>query len=425
MRWIEVDRSGPLKGSVNIPGSKNSSLALLSACCLADEAVTLKNIPNISDIRLVCEIIKGIGAEVNQFGDILIINPANIHNAVIDQKKSSFYRAAYYFVGALLAKFKSVTIGYPGGDNFGRRPIDQHIKGLEALGAQFKFYEDHYIVEVDKLRGADIYFDMITSGATINVMLAAALAEGKTVLRNAARDPEVVDTAVLLNSMGAIIKGAGTGTITIQGVNSLKGCVHTVIPDRLVAGSFLMAAGLAGGDITVNNVIHEHLVSCTAKLIECGLHIEEGENFIRAYRDGEIRGVNVKAAMYPAFPTDLQQPLTSLLIGATSHSTIIDTVYPGRFNHCIELNKMGADIIMKEDCFVVPGNRTLNGAWVKATDVRAGISLILAGLSAKGTTYITGMEHIERGYADITETFLSLGANVRVCDDPDAQEASV
>lgn len=416
MRWLEITRSNSLTGSITIPGSKNSSLPLLAACCLCNEKVVLKNIPNISDVSLICDIAENIGMKIINKEDKLILDPSNIHSSIIDPEKSAHFRASYYFAGALLAKFKKVSIGYPGGDDFGSRPIDQHIKGLEALGAKFTFYNDYYVVEANKLIGADIYFDVITSGATINVMLAAILAEGKTILRNVAKDPEVVDVAIFLNEMGAKVKGAGTDIITIEGVKKLGGGTHAAIPDRLIAGTFLMAAGITGGDITVEGIIPEHLTSCTAKLEEVGLCIEKGNNSIRAYNEEKYQGVNVKAAMYPGFATDLQQPLTAMLVAASSHSVIIDTVYPGRFNHCHELNRMGADIIIKEGRAIIPGNRCLKGAWVNASDVRAGISLILAGLIAEGTTYITGVEHIERGYVDIVKIFVSLGANMKLVE---------
>jgi len=422
MRWIEVSNNNPLRGSVIIPGAKNSSLGLIPACCLSNETIVLKNIPNISDVELICDICEDIGLQVHKKENILIIDPSKIHSAVIEPKKAASYRASYYFIGALLAKFKKVAIGYPGGDNFGSRPIDQHIKGLKALGASFKFYNDYYTVEAEKLRGADIYFDVISCGATINVILAAVLADGRTTLHNAARDPEVVDIAIFINKMGGNVKGAGTDTITIEGVKYLTGCTHTVIPDRLIAGSLLMSAGITAGEVTVREAIPEHLLSCTAKLEEAGLYIETGDNFIRAISQGKVNGVNVKAAMYPGFATDLQQPLTAMLVGAASHSVIIDTVYPGRFKHCIQLNRMGADIINRDGSVVIPGNRKLKGTWVHASDIRAGICLILAGLAAEGTTCITGIEHIERGYVNILDTFASLGGNIKMCEDGSLSE---
>jgi UDP-N-acetylglucosamine 1-carboxyvinyltransferase len=425
MRWLEITKSNCLTGSITIPGSKNSSLPLLAACCLCDEVVTLKNIPNISDVRLVCDIERDIGMDIIIKDDKLILDPSNINSSLIDHNKSAHFRASYYFAGALLAKFKSVSVGYPGGDDFGSRPIDQHIKGLEALGAKFNFYDDYYVAYAEKLIGADIYLDVISSGATMNIMLAAVLAEGKTILRNVAKDPEVVDVAIFLNEMGAKVKGAGTDIIIIDGVEKLSGGTHCAIPDRLIAGAYLIAAGITGGDIKVKGIIPEHLISCTAKLEEAGICIEEKNDSIRAYTVEKIQGINVKAAMYPGFATDLQQPLTAMLVSASSHSVIIDTVYPGRFNHCQELNRMGADIIIKDGSAIIPGNRHLKGALVNASDVRAGISLILAGLIAEGTTYITGVEHIERGYVDIVKNFVSLGANIKLVEISEKENANL
>lgn len=417
MRWIEINGDTSLRGKINVPGSKNSSLALIPACCLANEPVMLKNVPNISDIDKVLSICKDVGVKIAKDNYYMILNPKEICNGYIEIDKTTKYRASYYFIGALLPKLKKISMGYPGGDNFGSRPIDQHIKGFRALGAEVNLYNDYYEITCEKLTGSDIYFDVITSGATINIMMAAVLAQGKTILRNAARDPEVVDVAIMLNEMGAQIKGMGTNTITIDGVEALHGCTHTVIPDRLIAGSFLIAAGATRGDITVNNIIPEHLLSCTAKLEETGVIIEYSDNFISAHASGELTGVNIKTAMYPGFATDLQQPLTAMLLAANSHSTITETIYPGRFNHCIQLNRMGADIIMREGSVVIPAKRKITGNWVHASDVRAGMCLTLAGLIAEGVTCITGIEHIERGYPDIVNTFISLGAKIKMCDD--------
>ena len=251
MRWLEVNNSKPLNGRIRVPGSKNSSLALLAACCLADEPAYVSNIPEISDIKVVFQILRELGASVEKQGNLCIIDPRGIHTAEISSELSSAFRAAYYFVGALLAKHRKVSIGYPGGDNFVSRPIDQHIKGLKALGAKVVCYDSHYTVEADRLTGAEIFFDVVTGGATINIMLAAVLASGKTTLYNAAKDPEVVDTAILLNKMGAHIYGAGTDTIRIQGVTQLGGCTHAAAPDRLIAGAYLMAGGITGGTLTV------------------------------------------------------------------------------------------------------------------------------------------------------------------------------
>ncbi len=415
MKCIEVNQSGPLFGDVHIQGSKNSALGLLAATCLADEPVSLKRIPNILDFRVICDIGREIGMEINTnlSGD-LVIDPRKIHTSTLDPKKTASFRASYYFVGALLAKFRKVSIGYPGGDDFGSRPIDQHIKAFQALGATFTFHNDYYTVEAERLRGADITFDVITSGATINVMLAAVLALGKTTLHNAARDPEVVDVANLLNKMGAHIRGAGTDTITIDGVTHLDGCDYTCIPDRLIAGAFMMVAGVTGGTLTIKDVIPEHLASCIAKLKEIGLSIETHDNDIIVSRDGLLRATRVRSTMYPGFATDLQQPLTALLLQPQGRSIVTDKVYPNRFNHVKQLTRMGAKIDVRGSSSFIQGGQPLKGTWVSASDVRAGTCLILAGLTAEGPTYITGVEHIERGYENVIEVFQSIGANVKL-----------
>jgi len=421
MRWLEVNSSKPLEGRIKIPGSKNSSLALLAASCLADEPVVMSNIPDISDIRIVFKILEEIGATVEKhpIDGTYIIDPRTINTAVISTKLSSAFRAAYYFVGALLAKHHKVTIGYPGGDNFVSRPIDQHIKGLKALGAKVECFDNYYTVEADKLTGAEVFFDVVTCGATINVMLAATLASGRTTLYNAAKDPEVVDTAILLNNMGAHIYGAGTDTIRIQGVSQLGGCSHSAAPDRLIAGSYLIAAGITGGTITVEDVIPEHLEACMAKLSETGLHFETSESSVTAFGDCRIRATRIKTGKFPMFESDFQQPITVLLLKAQGRSVISDRIYPKRFNHCEQLNRMGADITVKNGVARINSHRKLVGTWVHAGDIRAGTALVLAGLLAEGTTRITGVEHIERGYEDIVRDFRKLGADISLmsCED--------
>lgn len=413
MKWIQVEPAGPLKGSVHIQGSKNSSLALLAAACMASEPVTLTGIPDILDIRVIQDIVEEIGVKLVRHPDgSITVDAGGIHSAALDKNKTSAYRASYYFIGALLARSGSVTIGYPGGDNFVSRPIDQHVKVLKAMGASFIFHENYYVVTAGKLAGASVYFDTITSGATINAILAAVLAEGRTELRNAARDPEVVDTANLLNRMGARITGAGTDSIRIEGVKELHGCTYAVIPDRLIAGAFLMSAGITGGTVTVEDVIPEHLNSCLVKLKETGLQLETGDNSITAYGGGPLRATRVRTGMYPLFATDLQQPLTAMLLMAQGRSIISDRVYPERFNHVPQLRRMGAQIDVRSGSAFIQGGRPLTGSHVHASDVRAGTCLMLAGMIAEGTTYISGVEHIERGYEDVIGMFRTLGAKV-------------
>ncbi|WP_199620079.1 UDP-N-acetylglucosamine 1-carboxyvinyltransferase [Paenibacillus alkalitolerans] len=420
MKFIKVQQTGRLQGSVTIPGSKNSSLALLAASCLADEPVTLSGLPKISDIQVIQQLGNEMGLQMTQETDGAVrLDPRNISNTTLDPKKSSAFRTAYYFIGSLLAKYGKISLGYPGGDDFVSRPIDQHIKALKLMGAKFTFFNDYYEVEAKELRGATIYFDTITSGATINAMLAAVRAKGRTVLLNAARDPEVSDTANYLIQMGAKISGAGTDTIKIDGVGSLHSCAHTVIPDRLIAGAFIISAGVTGGTVTVDNVIPEHLKTCTAKLSEIGVQIETGDNSITAHSDGKIRATRVRAAMYPGFPTDLQQPLTALLTRAPGKSIVSDKVFPHRFNHVQQLKRMGANIEVRSGVAFIKGGLPLKGNLVHASDIRAGICLILAGLSAEGITTISGVEHIERGYEDAVDAFSSLGAKIGLYDDKD------
>ncbi|SFS71063.1 UDP-N-acetylglucosamine 1-carboxyvinyltransferase [Paenibacillus sp. BC26] len=417
MKAIKVEWSDSLHGSVHIPGSKNSSLALLAAVCLADEPVTLHGIPDIADLRVIYEISREIGLQVEHHeSGAITMDPRNITSTVLDPVKSSSFRAAYYFVGSLLAKFGKVSVGYPGGDDFVSRPMDQHIKALQMMGASFTFKPTSYTVEAKELHGATIYFDMITCGATINVMMAAVRAKGTTVLLNAARDPEVTDTANLLNLLGAKITGAGTDTIRIEGVASLHGGSYTVIPDRLIAGAFLMAAGVTGGSVTVDNVIPEHLSSCLAKLREIGMELDVHDNAITAHSTGILRATRVRTAMYPGFATDLQQPLTALLTQARGKSIIGERIYPARFNHAHQLIRMGADIKIRSGVASINGGNVLHGTLVHASDVRAGICLILAGLRAEGTTTIAGVQHIDRGYEDVVGSFRSLGANISMFD---------
>ncbi|MGV3464910.1 MAG: UDP-N-acetylglucosamine 1-carboxyvinyltransferase [Heyndrickxia sp.] len=423
MKWLNIEQSPQLQGSVKIPGSKNSSLALLAAACLADETVVLHGIPNILDYQVICQIGAEIGLEIKRDASgTVYINSNKIFHTSLDPIKSSSFRTAYYFIGALLSKFGKVSLGYPGGDNFVSRPIDQHIKALEKMGATFTFHEDYYEVKASELIGATIYFDTVTSGATINSMLAAVRAKGTTILLNAARDPEVVDTAMLLNKMGAKISGAGTDTIRIIGVSQLNGCIHTVIPDRLIAGAFLISAGMVGGTVTVQDIVPEHLRNCIAKLQEIGLEFMIEGNAITSHSDGKLKATRVRTGMYPGFPTDVQQPMTALLTQANGKSIISEKVYPNRFNHVPQLLRMGADIKVRSGVAFIKGKTRLKSAVVHASDIRAGICLILAALAAEGQTKITGVQHIERGYEDVVEAFQSLGAKINLKDSNIAQD---
>lgn len=418
MKVIEIQGSIPLSGTVKIPGSKNSSLALLVASCLADEPVVLSGIPFIYDVQAIASIMIGIGYSLHRTaeGDVIVQSDGGPIHGELDIQLTSSYRASYYFIGSLLAKCGSVTIGYPGGDDFVSRPIDQHLKVFEALGATVKMEKQYYTVSADKLIGADIYFDMVTSGATMNALMAAVLAEGTTVLRNAAVDPEVVDTANLLIQMGAKIRGAGTSVIRIDGVKALQGCRYTVIPDRLIAGSYLAAAAATRGEITIDGVIPEHLRSALIKLEEIGLEPVVRDQSISLCGDVPLRAVRIRTGMYPGFATDLQQPFTAMLLRAGGRSIITEKVYPRRFSHVNQLRRLGADISQRGASAMINGGVPLHGDWVHATDIRAGVSLMIAGMMAEGTTHLTGVEHLERGYEDILAAFQQLGACINLVE---------
>ena len=421
MRWLEINHDAPLNGTLKVQGSKNSSLALIVSSCLAGDDVVIENVPDISDIHVTGDLLRSTGAEVGFINNTLTVDPSQICNSIIRPENSQSVRIAYYFIGALLAKFKSVAVGYPGGDKIGPRPIDQHIKGLRALGAEFTFYNDYYVAKADRLIGADVYFDVITCGATINIMLAATLAKGRTVIHNAARDPEVVDVAVFLNKMGAYITGAGTDTIKIRGVDELGGCTHQCIPDRIMSGAFLMAAGITKGCVRLSGAEVNHLGACIDKLREIGLVIEHSGDQIISYYSGILRSANIITGMYPMFATDFQQPATVLLLNANGRSSVTELVYPRRFSHCHELNMMGADIRLRHNTAYINGARELRGADVTASDIRSGMAMILAAFCAKGTSRIFGVEHIERGLENMLESFQSLGADIRIAEDPDME----
>ncbi|MEK3885696.1 UDP-N-acetylglucosamine 1-carboxyvinyltransferase [Paenibacillus sp. PL2-23] len=417
MRWLEVQQSRKIRGTFEVPGSKNSSLALLAAACLADEPVTLTGIPDVYDTRVIKEILEEVGILITKPDkNTFIVDARPVRSGELNFKKTATFRASYYFVGALLKKCGAVSIGYPGGDDFVSRPIDQHLKLLTAFGARVAEHENYYNVTADHIRGTEIFFDVITCGATIHAVLIAVLASGKTVLKNVAQDPEVVDVCNLLNRMGAKIKGAGTSEITVIGVEQLGGCTYAVIPDRLIAGAMLMTAGIAKNEITVMGAIPEHLASCLSKLEEIGLEFDIKDHSITAFGANKLRPVRIRTGMYPAFATDLQQPISSLLLGAQGRSIIADKIYPYRFNHISNFIRMGAEIKTRTGVALISGGRPLKGAVVHASDVRAGTSLIMAALLAEGKTCITGVEHIERGYEDVVQMFDTLHVDLKMVE---------
>ncbi|ALS25652.1 UDP-N-acetylglucosamine 1-carboxyvinyltransferase [Paenibacillus sp. 32O-W] len=402
----------PLRGTVAISGAKNSAVALLPASILAESEVVLDNLPHLSDVAVYCELLEELGASVQWTGDTIRIDPSALRSKPMPNGKVKLLRASYYLMGALLGRFGEATIGLPGGCNFEPRPIDQHIKGFEALGATVR--NDHGSVHISakKLKGAKIYLDVASVGATINIMLAASRAEGATIIENAAKEPEIIDVATLLNAMGVKIKGAGTETIRIEGVESLHGCRHSIIPDRIQAGTYMIAAAATGGDVLIDNIIPKHLEAVTAKLREMGVNVEEFDESIRIVGAPEYSAVDVKALAYPGFATDLQSPMTSLLTQAKGVSLLSDYVYSNRFKHVPELMRMGANIRVEGRTAIIEGGR-LNAAKVRAADLRAGASLVVAGLAVEdGVTEVSGVEFIDRGYDNLVDNLRLLGAEV-------------
>lgn len=402
----------PLRGTVQISGAKNSAIALIPAAILAESSVILDNLPLVSDVAIYADILNELGASIQWNADQMIIDPSTMKSKPMPNGKVKKLRASYYLMGAMLGRFGEATIGLPGGCNFEPRPIDQHIKGFEALGAEVSNEFGSIRIRAKELRGAKIYLDVVSVGATINIMLAAARAKGLTTIENAAKEPEIIDVATLLNSMGARIKGAGTETIRIEGADSLHGCRHSIIPDRIQAGTYMIAAAATRGDVVVDNIIPKHMEAVTAKLQEMGVHIYEMDESIRVVGQPHYESVDVKALVYPGFATDLQSPMTSLLTQARGVSVLSDYVYYNRFKHVPELIRMGAKIKLDGRSAVIEGSQ-LNGAKVKASDLRAGAALVIAGLAnANGLTEITGLEYIDRGYDHLVEKLRKLGAEI-------------
>ena len=414
MEKLVINGGNPLRGSVEINGAKNAAVAILPAAKIASSGkCVIDNIPHIEDVNCLERILVSLGCTVNKLdNNTLEIDSTNVTNTNACTEDVRRMRASYYFIGSLLARFKKARVELPGGCPIGVRPIDQHIKGFEALGAEVVIEHGAVTVKADRLIGNNIFFDVVSVGATINVMIAATLAEGTTVLENVAKEPHVVDVANFLNSMGADIKGAGTDIIRIKGVKELSGCTYSVIPDQIEAGTFMIAAAATKGDITITNIIPKHLESITAKLIEMGVVVEEGDDSIRVTTDGELKGINIKTTPYPGFPTDIQQPMSALLATVPGRSMINESIYENRHKHTDELKKMGANIKVEGRIAIIDGVEKLTGAVVVATDLRAGAAMVVAGLMAEGKTEITNIEHIDRGYPYIEEKFRDLGADI-------------
>lgn len=414
MDKIIVEGGNKLKGKVDISGFKNAALPIITATLLCNDKCTIENVPFIRDVICLKNIMEDLGADINfDENGIMTIETSNIKNCIATSDEVRNIRASYYLLGAGLSRFKEVEVLYPGGCNIGVRPIDQHIKGFKALGAEVEI--DHGIIKcrANKLVGNRIYLDVVSVGATINIMLAAILAQGKTIIENAAKEPHIVDLANFLNAMGADVRGAGTDIIRINGVDELHGCTYSVIPDQIEAGTYMIIAAATEGDVLINNVIPKHLEPITAKLREMEVDVVEYGDSIRVSANKSLKSVDIKTLPYPGFPTDLQQPMTVLLTKAHGVSTVTETIFEGRFKYIDELKRMGANIKVEGRTAIVEGAKKLSGAKVAATDLRAGVALVIAGLISEGITEIENAYHIERGYERITSKLLNIGAKIR------------
>lgn len=413
MKIIEIEGARELTGTIRVSGAKNATVALIPAAILTDEEATICNVPEITDTEALCDILRLLNVNVNRSTESVVINPKDMVNTEITEQFSKKLRASYYFMGALLGKYKKAVMYFPGGCSIGARPIDLHLKGFEALGAKVTSDKNKYIVEAEELKGANIYLDIASVGATINIMLAAVKAKGTTVIDNAAKEPEIVNVATFLNNMGAKISGAGTSTIKIQGVEHLHKCFHEVIPDRIEAGTYVIIGALCGKNLRIDNMIPEHLDSLISKLEEMGVKLEVGADYVEVLEnDRKYKTTNIKTAVYPGFPTDLQQPFTILLTQANGKSKVTETIWENRFMHIPYLKDLGADIEVKNQTATVMGPTDLKGCQVVATDLRAGAAMVAAGLIASGTTTITNVEHILRGYEDIIQKLTDVGAKI-------------
>ena len=416
MKKLKIEGGHELSGTIRISGAKNSSVALIPAALLASDTVTICNVPEITDTDNLCSMLEFLGAKVRRASESVVVEPQTIENKFLPESYTKKLRASYYFMGALLGKYKHVEISLPGGCSIGARPINLHLKGFEALGAVIKEKDDKFIIDAEDLHGADIYLDIASVGATINIMLAACMAHGKTIIENAAKEPEIVNVATFLNNMGARIMGAGTSQITILGVNRLRGCFHEVIPDRIEAGTYTIIGALVGNNLKIYNIIPEHIEALTSKLKEMGADIKIGQDFLVISKKDSYKPTNIKTLVFPGFATDLQQPFAPLLSRCSGVSTIEETIYENRFMHIPELIKMGMQVEINDRKAKFTGPNKLVGCEVKATDLRAGASLVIAGLAAEGETVIDSVEHILRGYEGIVDKLKDVGAKIEIIE---------
>ena len=424
MEQYIIKGGNPLVGEVEIGGAKNAALAILAAAIMTDETVTIDNLPDVNDINVLLEAISGIGAEVDRIDRHTVrINGSNIENFDIEYDYIKKIRASYYLLGALLGKYKRAEVALPGGCNIGSRPIDQHLKGFRALGAYVDIEHGKIIAEAERLIGKHIYFDVVSVGATINVMMAASMAEGLTILENVAKEPHVVDVANFLNSMGANIRGAGTDVIKIRGVSRLHKTDYSIIPDQIEAGTFMFAAAATRGDVTVMNVIPKHLEATIAKLVEIGCEVEEFDDAVRVVSKGDLHNTQVKTLPYPGFPTDMQPQMTVTLALAEGTSIVTESIFENRFKYVDELARMGGSIKVEGNVAIIGGVDSFTGAQVNAPDLRAGAALVIAGLAAEGFTVVDEIGYIQRGYEHFEEKLRGLGAQIEKVDsDKEAQK---
>lgn len=411
---IKIEGGHDLNGTVRISGSKNATVALIPACVLGNEPVTIYGVPNISDVQSLIVLLNELGVYVEKRDEeTLYIDPTHMENIPMVSKDVSKLRASYYFMGALLGKFGHAEIKMPGGCYLGPRPIDLHLKGFEALGANIQYENGCYILDAKELKGTNIFLDISSVGATINIMMAAVYAKGRTVIENAAREPEIIDIATLLNKMGARIHGMGTSTLVIDGVEYLKGCIHEIIPDRIEAATYVIMAAAMANDMRIENIIPQHLEAIVMKLQEVGINMEVGSDFIHVFKtDKPLKRTEILTKPYPGFATDVQQPFTVLLTQCEGQSVVTETIYTERFKHCAELNKMGADIDVHTPSAFINGKTKLHGSKVTATDLRCGAGLVIAALMADGVTEIHDIYHIDRGYDNLDGKLAHLGAKM-------------
>ena len=424
MEQYVIKGGNPLVGEVEIGGAKNAALAILAAAIMTDETVCVENLPDVRDIHVLLEAIEQIGARVEKISPSVVkINGSTIGDVSVEYEFIKKIRASYYLLGALLGKYKNAEVPLPGGCNIGSRPIDQHLKGFRAMGASVDIMHGAIVARAEELHGSHIFLDMVSVGATINIMMAASMAVGNTIIENAAREPHVVDVANFLNSMGANIKGAGTDVIRIKGVDKLHSTNYSIIPDQIEAGTFMFAAAATKGDIMVKNVIPKHLEATTAKLVEIGCEVEEFDDAVRVVASKRLRRTHVKTLPYPGYPTDMQPQIAVALSLAEGTSIVTESIFENRFKYADELSRMGADVKVEGNSAIIDGVNKLTGARVSAPDLRAGAALVIAGLAADGVTIVDDIVYIQRGYEHFEEKLRNLGAEIeKVADEKEIQK---